>query len=208
MTSALLSASQRKSLERATATYEANVDQVAGYLTARGISQETARMYRLGYVAEPVRGDDEFVGRLSIPYITTSGVVDIRYRSVNTDSGPKYLSRPGSQVRMFGVTALLKDSRSIVLTEGEIDCMTMNQIGIPAVGVPGANAWKDYWRLLFLDYDDVIVVCDGDQAGRDFGRKVAEKIDGAQVVHLPEGRDVNDMFVRDGADALRQKVGV
>jgi DNA primase len=203
----LLSASQRKSLERATSAYEANVDQVAGYLTARGISRETARTYRLGYVAEPVRGDDEYAGRLSIPYITTSGVVDIRYRALDTD-GPKYLSRPGAKTRLFGVTALLKPSPVIVLTEGEVDCMTVNQCGVAAVGVPGANAWKDYWRLLFLDYEEVIAVCDGDQAGRDFGKKVAERVDGATVVHMPDGMDVNELFVRDGAAAVLERIGL
>lgn len=184
------------------------MDDVAPYLVARGISRETAAMYRLGYVREPVRGDDEMVGRLSIPYITTGGVVDIRYRSVNASDGPKYLSRAGSKVHLFGVTALLKPSDYIVLCEGEIDCITLNQIGVPAVGVPGANNWKDYWRLLLLDYSDVIVVCDGDQAGRDFGRKVAERVDGATVVHLPDGTDVNDLYVREGAQAIKDKVGL
>jgi DNA primase len=148
------------------------------------------------------------IGRLAIPYITTSGVVDIRYRSLGGNDGPKYLSRAGAQVRMFGVTALLKPSRSIVITEGEVDCMTLNQIGVASVGVPGANNWKDYWRLLFLDHDEVIAVCDGDTAGREFGKKVAERIDGAQIVHLPEGSDVNDMFVQYGADALLERIGL
>lgn len=179
------------------------------YLEARGISKETAVTYRLGYVAEPVRGDDDYVGRITIPYITTTaGVVDIRYRSLTGNDGPKYMSRPGSQVRMFGVVSLMQPSRSICLTEGEIDCMTLNQIGIAAVGVPGANAWKDYWRLLLSDYDDVICVCDGDQAGRDFGKKVAERVDGAQIVHLPDGMDVNDMYVRQGEIALRERIGL
>jgi DNA primase len=146
-------------------------------------------------------------GRLAIPYLTTSGVVDIRYRSITRDDGPKYLSRHGAKVHLFGVLSLLKPSSRIVLTEGEIDCITLNQLGVPAVGVPGANAWKDYWRLLLSDYDDVTVVCDGDQAGRDFGKKVAEKVDGATVIHLPDGMDVNDMYVQHGADALLAKVG-
>lgn len=203
----MLSASQRRSLEKATAAYEAHVDQAMPYLEGRGISRETARTYRLGYVHEPVRGDDEYVGRLAIPYLTTSGVVDIRYRVINGD-GPKYLSRPAAKTHLFGVTALLKPSPVLVLTEGEVDCMTMNQIGVAAVGIPGANAWKDYWRLLFLDYDEVIAVCDGDQAGRDFGKKVAERIDGVSVVHLPDGTDINDLFVKDGAASVLERIGL
>lgn len=209
MTSALLSASQRESLERAVATYEAHLEQAMPYLAARGITEQTARTYRLGYVAEPpVRGDDEYLGRLAIPYLVTTGPVDIRYRAIRPGDEPKYKSRPGSHVRLFGVKALTVHSDTIVLTEGEIDCITLNQIGVPAVGVPGANAWKDHWRLLFADYDNVLVVCDGDQAGRDFGKRMAERIDGAQVVHLPDGADVNDVFVHQGEAALRERIGL
>lgn len=203
----MLSQSQKDSLERAASKYEACVDEVAPYLVERGITKETAHTYRLGYVAEPARGDDEAIGRLSIPYITTTGVVDIRFRAVDAATTPKYLSRSGSAVRLFGVTALLKPGRNIVVTEGEIDCMTVNQIGVPAVGVPGANGWKPYWRNLFEDYDEVIVLCDGDQAGRDFGKKMAEKIDQAVVIHLPQGEDANSMYVEQGAAALLDLIG-
>lgn len=205
----MLSQSQRESLERATAAYEAHLDVALPYLAARGISEQTARTYRLGYVAvPPVRGDDEYVGRLSIPYVTTGGVVDIRYRAIRPGDEPKYKSRPGTTTRLFGVTALTQDTDTIVLCEGEIDTITMNQIGVAAVGVPGANAWKDHWRLLFSDYDNIIVVCDGDQAGRDFGKRMAEKIDGVIVVHLPDGTDVNDLYVNGGEALIREKVGV
>ena len=205
----MLSQSQRESLELAVTVYEAHLAEAMPYLAGRGISEQTARTYRLGFVAEPpVRGDSEYVGRLAIPYLTTGGPVDLRYRAITPGDEPKYKSRPGSQVRLFGVQNLTKPGDTIYLTEGEIDCITLNQAGVNAVGVPGANAWKDHWSLLFADYDNVVVVCDGDQAGRDFGRKVAERVEGAQVVHLPDGTDVNDMFVKHGAVALMEKVGL
>lgn len=207
MSRATLSESVRASLEHATATYEKHLTSALPYLTQRGISASTARQYRLGYVAEPIRGDDDVAGRLAIPYVTTGGVVDVRYRSLNGEE-PKYRSRPGSQVRLFGVTAFTQDSDTIVLCEGEIDAMTMNQIGIPAVGVPGAKQWKAHWRLLFADYDNIIVMCDGDSSGRDFGKAMAEKIDNVIVVHLPDGSDVNDYYIKHGAEALREKVGL
>jgi DNA primase len=208
VTSVLLSPSQRESLERATATYEASVGQVAQYLAGRGITEQTAHTYRLGYVAEPVRGDDEYVGRLAIPYVTTSGVVDIRFRSVLPGDEPKYKSKPGSTLRLFGVTAMSKPGSSIAVCEGEIDTITLNQCGVNAVGVPGANAWKSHWQLLFNDYDEVVVVCDGDQAGRDHGKRMAERIDNVIVVNLPDGADVNSYYLSEGKDALLERIGL
>ena len=39
---------------------------------------EAARLARLGVVVEPEVGHEQFAGRLSIPYITKSGVVGLR----------------------------------------------------------------------------------------------------------------------------------
>lgn len=200
----MLSESQRRSLESAAATYEAAVGQASEYLLARGIEPQTARTYRLGFVA-----DGEYAGRLAIPYITADGsVVDIRFRAIGPDQTPKYLSRPGSKSHLFSVSSLLADGDTIYVTEGEIDAITLNQIGLNAVGVPGAANWQEHWKRLFDDYDHVVVVCDGDQAGRDFGKKVAEKIDGATAVYLPDGEDVNSVYTQYGEAVLRAKVGL
>lgn len=200
----MLSESTRRSLESTAQQCAARVGMVSEYLVARGISETTARTYRLGYEEQ-----GEYAGRLTIPYITADGsVVDVRYRALNGEQSPKYMSRPGSKTHLFSVSSLLRDGGTIYIAEGEIDAMTLNQCGLAAVGVPGANSWQEHWKRLFADYDNVVVVCDGDQAGRDFGKRVVEKIDGAAVVHLPDGEDSNSMLVNFGADALLAKVGL
>mgnify|MGYP000960664809 CR=1 FL=1 len=74
MASHKLSPSHKRSLEMSTATYAANVDQAGPYLAARGIDRQTAATHRLGFVADPLPGDEDYAGRLSIPYITPNGV--------------------------------------------------------------------------------------------------------------------------------------
>ncbi len=92
---ARLSKSQRELLAKATENYEGNLSEALPYLTGRGITEATARMFRLGFVGNPEAGHEPYLGKLAIPYLTPSGVIDIRFRSLNNDSGPKYLSRPG-----------------------------------------------------------------------------------------------------------------
>lgn len=198
-----VSESLRKSLEAQVRQHEADIAPAVPYLQGRGISKDAANTYRLGYV-----GEGEYAGRLAIPYITADGsVVDIRYRALDGQE-PKYMSRPGSTARLFSVTSLIGGTDTICVTEGEIDAITLNMCGIPAIGVPGANAWKSHWRLLLSDYTRIIVICDGDQAGRDFGKRFAQEIDEVQIVHLPDGDDINSMFTRDGSDELRRRVGL
>ena len=200
-----LSRSQKDFLQEAASTYHDHIHLAYDYLATRGLSEETADMYRLGVVTQThaALGDEDYVGRLSIPYITASSdVVAIRYRSMDS-SEPKYLSAPGTEAHLYSVTSLLADSDVCVITEGEIDAMTLNQIGIPAVGVPGAKAWKPHFHLLFEDFDRVLIACDGDQAGREFGRLVSDQVHGAITVHLPDGQDVNSIYVSEGDTSLR-----
>ena len=107
------------------------------------------------------------------------------------------------------MNALLKNSDTIAICEGEIDAITMDAlVGIPAVGVPGANNWRRHFRLLFEDYAQVFVMCDGDQAGKEFGKRISSELDGATVIHCPEGSDVNELFLNEGADGIRKRVGL
>lgn len=204
-----LSASQRESLAKATDHYASHLPTVVvEYLRGRGFTEQVARTFRLGYVGDPLLGDEDYRGRLTIPYITPSGVIDIRYRALS-DGGPKYMSRPGSTTHLFNVVDLLEPSDYIAICEGEMDTIVASGLcGIPAVGVPGANNWKDHFPLLFSDFRRVVVLCDGDQAGREFGKRVAKEIDGALVVTMPDGKDVNDVYLSEGQDGVRRRAGL
>lgn len=204
-----LSLSQRKSLQAAAEKYASNVAVAGEYLTARGLTPNVAHTFLLGVVVDPLPGDEDYVGRLSVPYLTPAGVADVRFRALTADQQPKYLSRPNAAARMFNVLALHADSPRIAVCEGEIDTIVMHSlVGIPAVGVPGASQFKDHHRLLLEDFEEVIVWCDGDTAGREFGKRVASEVDGATVVHLPDGMDVNDCYLQFGADDVRRRAGV
>lgn len=203
------SALDKRLLEQATETYARNVGLVAEYLEGRGIPREVAATHRLGYVAEPTPGlgDDEYVGRLTIPYLTPSGVVDIRFRTL--DGGPKYLSRPGSGTRMFNVNALFTASTYVGICEGELDALVATSIAhVPSVGVAGASNWQKHYPLLFEGFQRVYVFTDGDDAGRDFGKKVVSTLDQAVIVAMPDSMDVNDVVRVKGPTALKEMAGI
>jgi len=204
-----LSNDVRKSLEEATSHYEHQVAQIGAYLEGRGVTEIVASTRRLGYVNDPLVGHDQYQGRLVIPYITPSGVVDIRFRSVHDGQDPKYLSRPGVETTMYGVADLALDSPIIAICEGEFDAIIASELcGIPAVGVPGVSNWKSYYWRAFEDYDNVIVLCDGDAAGKDFGKKIATSISNATVVVMPDDSDVNSTYLAEGRDGIRKRAGL
>jgi DNA primase len=208
----MLSLAQKQSLEAASWKYVAGLahnTQAQAYLAGRGITEHVAGTFRLGYVDEPEVGHEQYTGRLVIPYLTPTGVVDLRFRAIGEDTGPKYLGRPGQEHHLYNVGAFAADSESIALTEGEVDTIIVSgQVGIPCVGVPGANAWKPFYARAFRDYQRVYVICDGDQPGSDWGKRIAQSISTAVVIHLPDGMDSNDVYLAEGAEGIRRRLGV
>lgn len=205
---ARLSKSQKELLAKATENYHESLSEVLPYLASRGITEETARMFRLGYVANPEPGHEPYVGKLAIPYITPTGVIDIRFRSVNADTGPKYLTRPGATSHIFNVNALTSESNVLVICEGEIDTMIATQVGFAAVGLPGANNWKPFYARVLADWEKIMLFCDGDNAGKEMAKTITRELDNVFPVFMPDNQDVNDVFLAEGAEGLRKRAGV
>ena len=199
---------QKELLGKAAAGYAENIYQAEDYLKSRGIPLEVARLASLGVVAEPETGHEAFKGRLSIPYITKTGVVDLRFRSLNPAVEPKYMGMTGAETKMYNVLDVERASDFIGVCEGELDTLTLSAcIGIPCIGVPGANSWKKHYTRLLADFERVFVFADGDQPGTEFARSLARELP-VTIIQLPDGHDVNSMFVQEGVDYFNQKMGV
>ncbi len=197
---------QKELLAKATDKYSESIHLAEDYLRLRGIPLEVARLARLGVVEEPEIGHEAFQGRLSIPYITKSGVVDLRFRSLNPAVEPRYMGLTGAETKMYNVLDVEKASDWIGVCEGELDTLTLSGcIGIPCVGVPGANSWKKHYTRLLADFERVFVFADGDQPGREFASSLARELP-VTIVNLPDGEDVNSIYVSEGPDYLISKV--
>ncbi len=190
--------------------YRAQVwaDTPAAFLLQRGLSHSTVDRFRLGYVETPVDGDDKRVGCLTLPYEDGLGRVrSIRYRPLFPGKA-KYFSRSGDKAHLFAVRA--SDNPTVYVAEGEIDTMTLWQVGLKAVGIPGANVWKDEWKWLFRNAERVVLCLDPDDAGMRAARGLWQSLStvtDVDVARLPVGLDVNDVYRRYGADILREAVG-
>ena len=200
------SQSQKNLLEKATNHYAQNIHLAEEYLLHRGLDVTTARQVRLGVVADPLPGHEHLIGRLSIPYLTPSGPVDIRFRAMGPEE-PKYIGTAGAQTRLYNVNALHTAGNFIAVCEGEIDTITLHyKCGIPAVGVPGVNNWKPHYQRLLSDFETIYVFADGDQPGTNFAQSLSKEMSNVIILQMPEAQDVNSMFLVNGPDYFLQKV--
>lgn len=162
--------------------------------------------FRIGYVSSPIFGDEQYTGRLTIPYQTVSGITSVRYRRLD-DNKPKYLSRNGDIGRPFNVRALEEIEGPIFVTEGEFDCVAATQCGLNAIGFPGAQSWRPVFGRL-LRFRHVVILCDGDDAGGKFGEVIIRDVPQATLVGMPAGTDVNGCLIKEGPEWIREFVGL
>lgn len=209
-----LSHSTLESLEKLTSEAEANLDQVIEYLEGRGIVRYAAIAHRLGYVSDP---SSKYYGFLSIPSlgINLAGEQEVRgikYRNLGVE-GSKYLCTDGFGSRLFNPEALMRlDTDTIHVTEGELDCIILSQLGYAAVAVPGATQWKDeraeIWSLMLEGYRRVFVWGDEDDAGREFTKAVTSSLPNATGVSIGLGdkSDVTDAYLLGGAELIEELI--
>ena len=198
--------SHKESLTRAAKYYHSALQDAEGYLAERGITLEQATKARLGVVLDPLTGHENYINRLAIPYLTRTGVVDLRFRSMDATE-PKYMGLSGATTHLYNVGAFFRASNYICICEGEIDTITLDMVcGIPAVGVPGVNNWKKHYTRLLADFDKVFLFADGDNAGTEFGKALSRELSNLVIVQMPDGEDVNSVYRTHGSDYFKEKI--
>ena len=199
-----LNNSQRQFLLQATQRYAERIELAERYLSSRQLSVDEAKVFHLGVVEDPLPGHEPYKGRLAIPYITPSGVVDIRFRDLTGTHDAKYMGLVGAETTMFNTQAVFAADNYICVTEGEFDCIMMTvKTQHPTVGIPGANNWKKHYAKILDDFDVVVVLADGDAPGLEFGKKISRDVN---IVSMPDGEDVNSMIIKQGSEWIDERI--
>jgi DNA primase len=131
------------------------------------------------------------------------------------DAQPKYLNSPDSAIfrkgrEMYGLHAARPaavDAGRLLVVEGYTDVMQCHEAGLREVAAGlGTALTPENARQLKRFAVPVLLVYDGDEAGRRAAERaaevlLAEAVEGS-VVLLPPGQDPADLLVREGRDAL------
>lgn len=166
-------------------------------LNKRGISQETCQ--KLGYMKGEYKGRVVHIA----PYYDNEGKLvaqKLRYQ----DKQFRWLGDP-SEALPFGAHAFQKSGKKIVVTEGEIDCLSVSQMQgnkWPVVSIgcgagPQVRKYMAQQRDYFLGFEEVILMFDTDEKGRQAAKEAA-KVLGAKckIAELPAPyKDANEMLV-------------
>ncbi|MGB6452671.1 MAG: phage/plasmid primase, P4 family, partial [Steroidobacteraceae bacterium] len=116
--------------------------------------------------------DEEQNGRpiVRIAYRGDDGeLLCVRYRGAagKDSSGPRFWFRRGDKQQLFGLWRL--KSEPVILVEGETDALALWAAGFNALGVPGADAWReDRFAPALKEYQIIYVHVEPDAGGEKF----------------------------------------
>lgn len=207
-----LSDSQKNWLGKSAMRYHEDMTpEILSYLEGRGIGPDAVDGHLLGVVDRPDPLHEPFRGRLSIPFITPTGIVHMRFRCLEEhDCGKeghgKYEGPAGEETHLYNVRALHEAETVVAISEGELDAVVASLAGLPTTGVPGAKAWKRFYYRLFDDFERVLILGDGDTAGRKFASTLASTIPNGEARVLPDGHDVTSFVQAEGVEAFKSFV--
>lgn len=158
-----------------------------GYWYTRGLTDSTIDKYLLGWDGK----------RYTIPCLYRNIPFGIKRRQSEVDDGIdyKYVMTTGSRAGLYNAD-ILWETGSVVICEGEIDCLLLNQYGYPAVSsTAGANTFKPQWAHLFSHVRQIWLLYDNDEAGMRGMMKTHATLRRAKIVRLPQAvKDIGELF--------------
>lgn len=181
------------------------VDQT-DYWKKRGLSKETVDRFKLGYVAEwrhPKAPKAPTSPRLIIPTGKGSYLARDTREEVPAEQKPYSKSKVGS-IQLFNKRALQTATKPIFIVEGELDALSIIEVGGEAVALGTTTKSKALVELLKAQApaQALIIALDNDEAGQ---RASRELIEGLQELNIPcysfnpcgEYKDANEALQRD-----------
>ena len=161
---------------------------------------------------------DKFRERVMFPIHSVSGrVLAFSGRTLHADNPAKYVNSPETEIyiksrNLLGIwfaKSEISRSGKCILVEGNLDMVTMHQLGITnVVASCGTSLTVEQIRLMHKFTENVTIMYDGDSAGihaalRGINLVLAEGLN-VKIVLLPDGEDP-DSFARKNTLAQMQE---
>ena len=189
------------------------VDKIAiDYMKTRGISQEVTQRYQI-----TVHRDDK--NKLVFPFLDDKNTLcTIKYRFMNFDKSThrnKEIFEAGMKPILFGIYQCV-DSKRLIITEGQIDALSVVESGINnAVSVPnGANGftWVPYCWDWVNRFEEIVVFGDNDTGDKitlvdaiksRFSRSIIKAV---RIAAYRDCTDANELLLTHGREAVKHAV--
>lgn len=181
------------------------------YMLARGLSLETLNRFGIGYAAKWKHPKTAHLSkvppspRVIIPTSPSSYLArDPRDPDNVPEKARKYMKSKVGKAHLFNADALSTTNDVVFLVEGEIDAMSLEEIGEPAIGLGSASNKRKLIELI-KDHKPtamLVLLPDNDEAGKKAAEEITEDLKGMGVASMVaeifgDLKDANELLVKD-----------
>lgn len=180
----------------------------------RGLSLETLNRFKIGYVESwrhPKAPNAPASPRLIIPTSRESYLARDTRENIPEEQKPYSKSKVGS-IHIFNAKALQTATKPIFIVEGELDALSIIEVGGEAVALGTTTKVKSLLELLKTKKPEqpLIISLDNDEAGEKAYKELSEGLQGLSIPFYrlnPAGeyKDANEAL-QHNREALRQAV--
>ena len=185
---------------------------LSDYLIGKGFSKNELVAANLAVKQRNGNGIyDRFRNRVMFPIIDLRGNVIAFGGRIMTDEKPKYLNTSDTPVfkkseNLFSLNnAKNSGSRTLILCEGYMDVIAVNQAGFQnAVATLGTALTREQAMLMKRYADEVVICYDSDEAGQKATSRAIPILRNAgllvRILTVPSGKDPDEFIKSKGAD--------
>jgi twinkle protein len=186
-------------------------DRVRKWFKKRAISESTISHYKIGESFEYIPQIQAKRKCINFNYYRDEEIINIKFR----DSQKNFKLVSGAELIFYGLNNIKNIDRCYIV-EGEIDCMSLHEIGISNVCSVPNGASKGNQRLEYLDNcweyfknkKQIILCTDNDDAGMQLRNELARRFGNykCKYVDFGEFKDANEVLISKGKDYLKELV--
>ena len=148
-------------------------EEIVTYFSTRGISAETLKDFKIG--------SDEH-GNIVFPFYRNGELVYVKYRKPKKhkkEDGPKEWQESNTEPILFGMDNIAF-GKPLVITEGEIDCLSLYEAGVHNVVSVPCGCTNLEWISLCWDwlesFNEIIIFGDSDEPGMEMISNVMKRL--------------------------------
>lgn len=185
-------------------------DKVVKWFESRGISQQTLKNARISdcITNMPTKNGVKKRTAIMFNYYLDGELINVKYR----DAEKNFKLISGAEKIFYNIDNI-RTSKTCVITEGEMDCLSFMEVGImDVVSIPNGSSLKsvnmDYLDSSIEYFDNkewIYLALDTDAPGLNTRKEFIRRLgaERCKIIEFGEYKDANEVLMNLGAQALR-----
>lgn len=201
---------EKRIIKKPIAPVKKELPALVQWFAGRGINEETIKHFGITFTKDWMPKAQKETDTICFNYFRNEELINIKYRAAQKD----FKLSKDAELIFYNIDSI-KDKDYVIITEGEIDCLTVSQCtkySTPVISVPNGAAigaqkleYLDNCWDIFTNIKQVVIFVDNDYAGLLLRDELARRIGFdkcLKVVYPEDCKDANEILLKHGKEKV------